>query len=69
MPLSPEVIEARINVRICQLRIIAAMTALRPDRHVGYVLDGEPVAWPSPRSPCLVCGGQGAFENWDRPRA
>ena len=67
MPLSPEVIEARINVRICQLRIIAATTALRPDRHVWYVLDyGEPVAWPSP---CLVCGGQGAFENRGRPSA
>jgi hypothetical protein len=47
MPLSPGVVEARINVRICQLRIIAAMTALRPDRHVCYVLDdGDPVAWP-----------------------
>jgi hypothetical protein len=47
MPLNPDALAARIALRVAQLRVLAATAALRPDRHVCYVLDySEPVTWP-----------------------
>jgi hypothetical protein len=74
MPLNPDALAARIALRVAQLRVLAATAALRPDRHVCYVLDyGEPVAWPYSApialDPCRLATAPGAGGGIRKNRA